>query len=472
MGEYYLAVDIGASSGRHMLFSYEDGKILMEEIYRFENGMTHRDGKLLWDTDKLFVEIVNGMKECRKLNKIPKSMAIDTWAVDYALLDENDNLIGDTYGYRDHRTEGIDKAVYELIPEDELYKRTGIQKAIFNTIYQLTADRLQRPEVLGKAKTFLMIPDYLNFLLTGNKAFEYTNATTTQLVNPATKQWDYELIEKLKLPKEIFLELSLPGNEVGQLKDSIRNEVGFDCKVLQCASHDTASAVMAMPHLGNEGLYISSGTWSLMGVENNEVLARDCDREKNFTNEGGYDYRFRYLKNIMGLWMIQQVRHEAKDALSFAEYARLAKEADSFPSIVNANDERFLSPENMTIEIKKACEDSGQPIPQTPGEIAAVIYKSLSVCYEKTAEEISKNTGIEYEVIHIIGGGCKNSYLNQLTADATGLTVLAGPSEATAIGNAMVQLIRDGKLENLTTARKAVHDSFEIEVFYPEGGSK
>ena len=472
MKNYYLAVDIGASSGRHMLFTIEDGLIQMDEIYRFENGMDRVNGKLLWNTEKLFTEIKNGMKECKKLGKIPVSMSIDTWGVDYVLLDEKDNLISDTYGYRDHRTTGMDEEVYKVISEEELYKRIGIQKAIFNTIYQLTADKLQRPEVLSKAKTLLMIPDYLNFLLTGEKASEYTNGTTTGLVNPATKQWDYELIEKLGLPKEIFLELKLPGNEVGNLRDSIKEEVGFDLKVIQCASHDTASAVMSMPHLGEEGLYISSGTWSLMGVENKEALTRDCDRRSNFTNEGGYDYRYRYLKNIMGLWMIQQVRHEANDALSFAEYADLAARAKSFPSLVDANDERFLSPKNMTEEIKKACEESRQQVPGTSGELAAVIYKSLAKCYGNTITEIRSNTGKEYEALHIIGGGCKNAYLNQLTADATGLVVLAGPSEATAIGNAMVQMIVAGELVDLLTARQCVRDSFEIEIFNPKGGDK
>lgn len=472
MSNYYLSVDIGASSGRHMLFEYKEGHISMEEIYRFENGMKSEDGKLLWDLKHLFAEIKNGMKQCKKLGKLPTTMSIDTWGVDYILLDENDQVIGDTYGYRDSRTTGMDEEVYKFISEEELYKRAGIQKAIFNTIYQLTADRVKRPEVLSKAKTFLMIPDYLNFCLTGNKASEYTNATTAQLVDPKTKQWDYELIEKIGLPKDIFLELKLPGNKVGNLSEEVKNEVGFDLTVLQCASHDTASAVMSMPHLGDEGLYISSGTWSLMGVENKEVLSRACDRDANFTNEGGYDYRYRYLKNIMGLWMIQSVRHEANDALSFAEYAAMASASDDFPSLVDANDSRFLAPANMTEEIKAACRESGQPVPETPGEMAAVIYKSLAKCYGDTITEIRNNTGKDYEAIHIIGGGCKNNYLNQLTADYTGLVVLAGPSEATAIGNALVQMIEAGDIKDLKEARKVVRESFEIEIFNPGGVEK
>ena len=469
MNTYYLAVDIGASSGRHMLFSMEHGRIQMEEIYRFDNGMQQVNGKRLWDTNHLFQEVVNGMKECARFGKIPVSMAIDTWGVDYVLLDEKGQLCGDTYGYRDQRTENADEAVYRVIPEKELYQRTGIQKAIFNTIYQLMADKVQRPEVLAKAKNFLMMPDYLNYRLTGVMASEYTNATTTQLVHPGTRQWDKELIVKLGLPTEIFLPLQMPGHTVGSLRSELREAVGFDCKVIQCASHDTASAVMSMPCPGDDGLYISSGTWSLMGVENQAVLSRECDREGNFTNEGGYDHRYRYLKNIMGLWMIQSVRHEAGDKLSFAEYAVLAKEADVFPSMVEANDGRFLSPWNMTREIQKACEESGQQVPQTPGELAAVIYKSLAKCYGDTLLEIQRNTNRYYDAIHIIGGGCKNQYLNQLTANATGMTVLAGPSEATAIGNALVQMIQDGIFTTLVEARSAVRDSFNIEEFEPEG---
>lgn len=469
MSEFYLAVDIGASSGRHMLFEYKEGRIFMEEIYRFENGMKSNDGKLLWDLNHLFKEIKRGMKKCKTLGKIPKAMSIDTWGVDYVLLDDKDQVIGDTYGYRDSRTSGVDEEVYKIISEEKLYERTGIQKAIFNTIYQLMADKLKRPEVLKNAKTFLMIPDYLNFCLTGKKTSEYTNATTTQLVNPKTKQWDFELIEKLGLPKDIFLDLKLPGNMVGSLSDDVKDEVGFDIQVLQCTSHDTASAVMAMPNTKDDGVYISSGTWSLMGIENKDALSREWDRKANFTNEGGYDYRYRYLKNIMGLWMIQSVRHEAKDAISFAEYAAMATANDSFSSIIDANDERFLAPFNMTEEIKNACKESGQDVPDTPGELAAVIYKSLAKCYGNTLSEIRSNTGKAYKEIYILGGGCKNRYLNQLTADYTGCRVLAGPSEATAIGNVLVQLIAMGVIKDLNEARDVVRKSFDIEIFNPGG---
>lgn len=468
MVSYYLAVDIGASSGRHILGHLEDGKMILEEIYRFENGMDKKDGKFLWNTEHLFTEIVNGMKVCKKLEKIPYSMSIDTWAVDYVLLDEQDNILGDTYGYRDSRTTGMDEEVYKIIPEKELYQRTGIQKQIFNTIYQLMAVKVQEPKLLEKTKTFLMLPDYFQFLLTGNKVSEYTNATSTQLVSPMDKQWDEGLIEKLGYPKDIFLPLNMPGIEVGDLKKEIYEKVGFNCKVVLCASHDTASAVMAMPLESDSGLYISSGTWSLMGTELKQADCSEESRQGNFTNEGGYEYRFRYLKNIMGLWMIQSVRHELKDVYSFAQLCDLAEGCKEFPSRVDVNDSVFLAPENMTEAIKDYCHKTEQPVPETPGEISTVIYQSLAQCYGKTVEEIEQNTGEKYDSIHIIGGGSNAAYLNQLTANATGKTVYAGPSEATAIGNMMAQMIQGKELESLAEARKCVFDSFGIKQYKPE----
>jgi rhamnulokinase len=467
MNKYYLAVDIGASSGRHILGHIENGKMVIEEIYRFENGMKNVDGKLLWDTKHLFDEIVNGMKKCKELDKIPESMAIDTWAVDYVLLDENDNVLGDTYGYRDGRTGTMDDKVYEIIPLDKLYARTGIQKQIFNTIYQLMAVKQQTPELLEKAKTFIMLPDYFQFLLTGVKKSEYTNASSTQLVNPETKQWDKELIKMLGYPTEMFLPLTMPGTQVGSLKDDIKEKVGFDCKVVQCASHDTASAVMAMPVTSGEGLYISSGTWSLMGVELEKALCDTKSMDNNFTNEGGYDYRFRYLKNIMGLWMIQSVRHELNDKYSFAQLCSMAEEAKDFPSRVDVNDDSFLAPANMTEAIKEYCRNKGDKVPGTIGELSTVIYQSLADCYGQTVKEIEENTGKTYESIHIIGGGSNAAYLNQLTANATAKTVYAGPGEATAIGNLAAQIIAGGELKDLKDARKCIFDSFDVKTYKP-----
>ena len=468
MQNYYLAVDIGASSGRHILGHMENGKMKLREIYRFENGMKNRDGKLLWDVEHLFTEIVNGMKKCKECGQIPTSMSIDTWAVDYVLLDKDDKVLGDTYGYRDSRTTGMDEKVYETIPEKELYAKTGIQKQIFNTIYQLMAVKQQTSELFEKAETFLMLPDYFQFLLTGVKVSEYTNATSTQLVSPIEKQWDRELIKSLGYPEKIFLPLRMPGTTVGNLKSEIQEEVGFDCEVILCASHDTASAVMAVPDANGEALYISSGTWSLMGVESETAHCDEKSRAANFTNEGGYDYRFRYLKNIMGLWMIQSVRHEMEDKYSFAELCEMAEENKDFPSRVDVNDSCFLAPENMTAAIRQYCERKGQSCPKTPGEIATVIYQSLADCYGETVRELEENTGRKCNSIHIIGGGSNAAYLNQLTANAAKRTVYAGPGEATAVGNLMVQMIKSEELKDLAAARKCVYESFDIKQYTPK----
>ena len=466
MGKYYLAVDIGASSGRHILGHLENGKIKLEEIYRFENGMDHKDGKLLWNVDRLFGEILNGMKKCKELGKIPVSMAIDTWAVDYVLLDAQDRILGETYGYRDHRTDGMDAETAKILQETELYAKTGIQKQIFNTIYQLMAVKKQNQDIFAKAKTMLMIPDYFHFLLTGKKAQEYTNATTTQLVKAKTKDWDYQLIDRLGYPQELFLEIKNPGYELGELTNAIQEKVGFNCKVILPPTHDTASAVMAIPTQEDDALYISSGTWSLMGTE---LKAADCTADSmkcNLTNEGGYDYRFRYLKNIMGLWMIQSVKKEIAQDMSFAEICEMAAKED-IKSVVDANDDRFLAPENMTEEVKKACSESRQQIPQSVAEVAAVIYNSLAKCYAETAHEIEELTGKKYSHIYVVGGGSNAAYLNELTAKETGMTVYAGPGEATAIGNIASQMIATGELKNLKCARQCIFDSFEVKQYRP-----
>lgn len=467
MEKYYLAVDIGASSGRHILGHLENGKIELEEIYRFENGMDHKDGKLLWNVERLFGEILNGMKKCKELGKLPVSMAIDTWAVDYVLLDEKDQILGDTYGYRDHRTDGMDAEVAKILPETELYAKTGIQKQIFNTIYQLMAVEKKTPEIMKQAKTLLMLPDYFGFRLTGNKLSEYTNGSTTQLVDPHTYQWDKELIQSLGYPEEIFLPLKMPGTKVGNLLPQIREEVGYDLEVILCGSHDTASAVMAVPQTGGDGIYISSGTWSLMGIESPEPIITKEAAAANLTNEGGYDHRFRFLKNIMGLWMIQSVRHEYQDAWSFAQLCDMAEESREFSSRVDVNDQSFLSPDSMIEAIKQYCKKTGQPVPETVGELAAVVYRSLAQSYGETVKELETIAGRIYDSIHIIGGGSNAAYLNQLTADATGKTVYAGPGEATAIGNLLAQMIHAGDLADLKGARHCVRDSFEIKTYVP-----
>ena len=464
MQTYYLAIDIGASSGRHILGHMEDGRMVLEEVYRFWNGMTEKNGELCWNVEQLFADIKAGMKKCAELGKIPVSMGIDTWGVDFVLLDENDRMLGNAVGYRDGRTRGMDEKVYEVISEEELYARTGIQKQIFNTVYQLMAVKEKKPEYLKKTKSFLMIPEYFNFLLTGKKASEYTNTTTGQLVNPDTKNWDYELIERLGYPKQIFQRIEKPGTELGGLSESVKREVGFDCKVVLPATHDTGSAVIAVPTNREDTIYISSGTWSLMGTEQTRADTRPESREHNFTNEGGYDYRFRYLKNIMGLWMIQSVRNELAPDMGFGEICEQASRM-TIASRVDCNAARFLAPKHMTKEVQDACRETGQQVPEGIAEMASVIYNSLAECYADTINEIEELTGKHYDSIHVVGGGANASYLNKLTAKATGKTVYAGPTEATAIGNLAAQMITKGELKSLSEARNRIFDSFEIKTY-------
>ena len=464
MEKYYLAVDIGASSGRHMLASMKDGKMQLEEAYRFPNGMDNKNGTLCWDVERLITEIKNGLRKCKEIGKIPVSMGIDTWGVDYVLLDKDDNILGDTVGYRDSRTEGMDEKVYEVIPQDDLYARTGIQKQIFNTIYQLMAVKQSHPEYLEQAETILMIPDYFNFLLTGVKKNEYTEATTGQLISPKTNDWDYELIDMLGYNSKMFLPVSMPGTVVGDFTEEVQKEVGFNCTVVLPATHDTGSAVLAVPTNDDDAVYISSGTWSLMGIERKEA---DCSMESmkaNFTNEGGYDHRFRYLKNIMGLWMIQSVKKEFTEDLSFAEICEMASK-ETISSIVDCNDDCFLAPKSMIEAVQKFCRDTNQQVPETVGEISSVIYNSLAKCYGDTVEEIEAITGKKYSTIYVVGGGSNAGYLNELTAKYTGRKVSAGPSEATAIGNIIVQMLHDGVFASLPEARTCVKESFDVKMY-------
>ncbi|MCR5580768.1 MAG: rhamnulokinase [Pseudobutyrivibrio sp.] len=464
MSNYYAAVDIGASSGRLMLGSVTNGKIELEEVHRFYNGLKEMDGHMCWDTAYLFGEIKTGLKKCKELGKIPTSIGVDTWGVDFVLLDENDELVGQAVGYRDSRNEGMDEEVYKIISEADLYARTGIQKAIFNTIYQLMALKKQNPEQLKAARTLLMMPDYMHFLLTGQKAQEYTNATTGQLINPETKDWDYGLIEMLGYPRDIFQKVSVPGTSLGYFRSELVEEVGFNCEVVLPATHDTGSAVLAVPSNEKNTLYISSGTWSLMGVE---AMKADCSKEShalNFTNEGGYDYRFRYLKNIMGLWMIQNVKKELNDQYSFAQLCEMA-ESSNCNSIVDCNDECFLAPKSMMEAVADFCKRTNQAVPEKPADYARVIYKSLAVCYKKTLDEIESIQKVKYNTIFVVGGGSNAKYLNELTAAETGLTVSAGPGEATAIGNILVQILAKGEFNSLEEARAAVAASFDVKIY-------
>ena len=477
MPNYYLAIDIGASSGRHILGHVEEGRILLEEMYRFDNKQVHKNGHDCWDMDNLWTGILGGLKACKEAGKIPQTIGIDTWAVDFVLLDENGAVIGDAVAYRDGRTKDADKLVDKVLPAVELYARTGIQKQLFNTIYQLMALGEEHPEQLEQAQTMLMIPDYFDYKLTGVMKQEYTNATSTNLVYAAAKTWDYELIEMLGLPARLFGELSMPGTVVGNLTEEIQKEVGFDATVILPATHDTGSAFLAVPAKDDKAVYLSSGTWSLLGVENEEPICNEDSWRENFTNEGGAWYRFRYLKNIMGLWMIQSIRRELNGVAyvagrtskhadgkqwSFPDLIEAAKGAADFHSIVDANDDCFLAPESMIDAIKDYCRRSGQPVPETVGEIMQCVYLSLSRCYKEAILNLCKLTGKIYTSINIVGGGCQDMYLNEMTAKAVGLPVFAGPVEGTAIGNLIVQFIASGEFKDLQAARDAIRKSFDI----------
>lgn len=457
--KYYLAIDIGASSGRHILGWLEDGKMILEEIYRFKNGADKKGDKLVWNDKGLFDSIVEGIKKCKEIGKIPVSIGIDTWGVDYALLDENDNLIDEIYSYRDDRTLEVIDEVHSIVSEDEAFERTGIQKQVFNTIYQLYCDK--KSGKLAKAKSFMMVPDYLHFLLTGVKKNEYTNASTTGLMNAKNREWDMEIIEKLGLNKDLFMPLSLPGSLVGELKAEIVEKVGFNATVYLPATHDTASAVMAVPN-PNLPLYISSGTWSLMGIEtpneNTTKLANEC----GFTNEGGYNKSVRFLKNIMGLWMVQCIKKEYDDKYSFVDFVDLAKKVDNFHSIVDVNDLSFFAPESMIKAVQDYCRKTGQQVPETVGEIVLCVYESLAECYAKAVDQIEDITGVKFNEINIVGGGCQNVLLNELTAKATKRTVVAGPVEATATGNLIAQMLAIGDIKSLNEGKQIIKESFEI----------
>ena len=479
---YYLAIDIGASSGRHILGHVEDGKLILEEVYRFDNKQVRKDGHDCWDMDNLWNGIVGGLKACKEMGKIPHTVGIDTWAVDYVLLDENDAIIGDAVAYRDSRTEGMKELVNTIIPADKLYARAGIQYQPFNTIYQLTALKQEHPEQLHKAKWMLMIPEYFNFKLTGVKCNEYTNASSTNLLNAAEKTWDMEVIAALGLPTGIFHELAMPGTVLGNLLPEIQAEVGYDTTVILPATHDTGSAFLAVPARDDNAVYLSSGTWSLLGVENEVPITTPESQAQNFTNEGGAWYRFRYLKNIMGLWMIQSIRRElngvayvqgkesrtvAAKQWSFPDLIAEAKKCEDFTSIVDVNRDCFLAPQSMIQAIKDECAATNQPVPETVGEIMQCVYTSLSLCYRDAIASLQKLTGKVYTSVNIVGGGCQDGYLNQRTAQATGLPVFAGPVEGTAIGNLIVQMIAGGDLSNLQAARDAIRASFEIKEVTP-----
>jgi len=467
--KYYLAIDIGASSGRHILSHVDDGKMVLEEVYRFDNNLETRDGHLCWNVNDLFASILAGIKECAVLGTIPDTVGIDTWGVDFVLLDKDDNLLGDTIAYRDARTVGMDTVLDKYISEPDLYSITGIQKQLYNTIYQLLAIKETNPEMLEKAESILLMPEYFNFLLTGQKKNEYTNASTSGLLNARSKSWDLDLIRLLGLPERLFTPtLNPPGTIVGAFCEKIQAEAGYSSVVVLPATHDTGSAFMAVPAKDDNAVYMSSGTWTLLGVEMDEPITTEESRQKNFTNEGGYQYRFRFLKNIMGLWMIQSIRRNLDKKYSFAQLEEMAKECRDFPSIVDVNDFSFFAPDSMIEAVKEYCRNTSQKVPGSIGEIVQCVYTSLSKSYAANIRALEKITGKTFTSINIVGGGSKDVYLNALTATETGLPVYAGPTEGTALGNIIAQMLIAGEYPDLQAARAAIKLSFSVNKFEPQ----
>ncbi len=480
MSEYFLAIDIGASSGRHIIGWVDHGKMHLQEVHRFENRQVMADGHLCWDMDNLWRGVIEGLKACKEKNMVPVTIGIDTWAVDFVLLDKDDRMIGNPVSYRDGRTTNIDGEVYKIIPEKELYEKTGIQRQPFNTIFQLMALKKESSKDLEEAKSLLMIPDYLNFLLTKVKKQEYTNATSTGLVNAKTNSWDKELIDKLGLPQRLFGELSLPGTVVGKLSEDIAGEVGFSSTVILPATHDTGSAFLSVPARDETSVYLSSGTWSLLGIENASPIISEEARIENLTNEGGAFYRYRFLKNIMGLWIIQSVRRELNGSeyvkgkkssyatgrnYSFPDLIEEAKKCEGFAGVIDVNDDSFLAPVSMIDAIKDYSKKKELPVPQSVGQIMQCVYKGLALCYRDTVRKLEDITGKRITGINIIGGGCQDEYLNSLTAKALGLPVYAGPIEGTAIGNLVIQMISTGIFEDLSGARDCIYNSFDIKTY-------
>ncbi|MBR6510611.1 MAG: rhamnulokinase [Clostridia bacterium] len=452
--QYCLAIDIGASSGRHILGWLENGILKQQEVYRFENNIMNKDGSIVWDIEHLVCEVKAGLKACNDIGKIPVTVAVDTWGVDYVLLDKNQKEIMPVIAYRDGRTNGIIEEIDNIIPREELYKRTGIQPINFNTIYQLYRDK--KSGKLDNAQHLLMIPEYLSFKLTGVIKNEYTNATTGAIINAETKKRDDELLNLLGIKTDIFKELSVPSDVIGNLSDEVKKEIGFDTTVVFCPSHDTASAVAACP-VGDNGVYISSGTWSLIGTENKEPVLCIEALNGGFTNEGGINYRYRFLKNIMGMWLFQNIRRNLDKKYTYDEMMNMAKESN-FKELINPNAKEFVAPDNMIEAIRNYLGKPELPI----GDVLSSVYHSLANSYKEAVQTIENVSGKQIDLINIIGGGSKDSYLNELTKEYTGKRLLAGPTEATAIGNLIAQFMYLDKDFTLEKARETVKKSFSI----------
>ena len=466
-----LAIDLGASSGRGIVGSFDGNKLTLRENHRFSNDPVLVNGRFTWDILRIFFEIKNSITKTVIDGDNVSSMGIDTWGVDYAFIDKNGRMMANPTHYRDTRTVNITDYVKQFVSPEEIYKVTGIQAIDFNTLNQLAADRRDDPEMLARADKMLFIPDLLNYFLTGKMATEYTIASTGMILDAAKRDFAFDLTDKIGIDRSIFAPLVQPCNNLGALLPQINEEVGKNnIKVVNVASHDTASAVIAVPAKNKDFIYISSGTWSLMGAELPEPLINDETRTANYTNEGGAMGTIRFLKNIMGLWILQESRRQWKregNEYSFGQMEAWAKEATPFASLINPDDASFNTPGNMPEKIRDYCRKTGQHVPETVGEVVRCIYESLSLKYRYTVETIERLMGKKTSMINVVGGGTKDTFLSQMTADACGTPVCAGPGEATAIGNLMMQAIAAGEIKDLAEAREVVANSFELKHYEP-----
>jgi rhamnulokinase len=472
MSAGYLAVDLGAESGRLVLGRFDGGRVSLEEVHRFPNIAVRLPDGLHWDVLRFLSEIKEGLAKAMREEKI-EGIGIDSWGVDFGLLDGEGALVSNPYHHRDARTEGMMDEAFRLVPKEEIYQLTGIQFLPINTLYQLLP--MRGSPLLEAAQTMLLIPDLMNYWLTGEKACEYTNATTTQLLDLEEGGWARNILEGMDLPSRILAPIVQPATELGSLLPEVAEEVGAGPPVFAVASHDTASAVVAVPAEGEDFAYISSGTWSLVGVELPGPVVTEEGLRANFTNEGGFGGKTRLLKNVMGLWLLQECRRQwAKEGheYSYEELARLAEDAPPAGPLVDPDRPAFLAPGDMASRIRSFCEETGQRPPEEPAAVARCVFESLALKYRYAIEQAESLAGRAIGTVNVVGGGSQNSLLCQLTADATRRPVLAGPVEATALGNLMVQAYARGHLASLEEIREAVRRSVEVQEYEPQGGEE
>jgi rhamnulokinase len=468
----FAAVDLGAENGRVMLGRFDGARLYLEEAHRFPNVPVQAVDTLYWDVLRLWGDIQQGLAVCARLTDgSVVSVGVDTWGVDFGLLGRDDQLLGNPVHYRDRRTEGLMAEAFQQAPRETIFERTGIQFLPFNTLYQLLALKMQGSPQLEVAERLLTMPDLLHFWLSGVKANEFTNATTTQCYDPRAGDWAWALLEQLDLPGRLFGAIVPPGTVLGSTRPALAAGLGLSgTQVIAPASHDTGSAVAGAPLSGANAIYLSSGTWSLMGVEMTQPVINERALSHNFTNEGGVGGTYRLLRNIMGLWLLQECRRawaSQGDEHPYAELVTLAAQAPAFGPLVNVGDARWLAPGDMPARIAAYCQETGQVAPDSKGAVVRCIFESLALEYRWVAERLEELTSRALSTIHVIGGGARNLLLNQFTADATSRQVIAGPVEATALGNVLVQALAGGHISSLAEGRDLVRRSFPVETYEP-----